>query len=172
MKNSASGPTYTVSPMPVVFKYASARFAVERGSRLYSSPVDGSTISQKMIIIGVAENGSTYTASRSGFRIMSDSLMAFQPSMDEPSNIRPSSNSSSPITPAHMVRCCHLPLGSVKRTSTHSISSSLIRLIMSLAEVPILLSFFGLSFLDILDFFIRRRYRVRRCGCAVRFRQG
>ena len=30
-------------------------------------------------------------------------------------------------------RCCHLPLGSVKRRSTHSISSSLIRFTMSFA---------------------------------------
>ena len=65
-------------------------------------------------------------ASRSGFRIMSDSLIAFQPAIEVPSNIRPSVSSSSPITPAHIVRCCHLPLGSVKRRSTHSISSSLI----------------------------------------------
>jgi hypothetical protein len=48
-------------------------------------------------------------------------------SIDEPSNIRPFSSSSSPRTEATMVRCCHLPLGSVKRRSTHSISSSLIR---------------------------------------------
>src|SRR5512145_1583379 len=62
---------------------------------------------------------------------MSDSLMAFQPAIDEPSNIRPSSSSSSPSTEETMVRCCHLPLGSVKRRSTHSISSSLIRLTIS-----------------------------------------
>src|SRR3546814_6455380 len=55
---------------------------------------------------------------------MSDSLMAFQPSMDEPSNMKPSASSSSPTTLATMVRCCHLPLGSVKRRSTHSISFS------------------------------------------------
>ena len=33
MKNSGSGPKYAVSPMPVDFRYASARFAIERGSR-------------------------------------------------------------------------------------------------------------------------------------------
>jgi hypothetical protein len=43
-----------------------------------------------------------------------------------PSNISPSLSSSSPITPEHIERCCHLPLGSVKRRSTHSISPSLI----------------------------------------------
>ena len=33
MKNSGSGPKYATSPMPVDFKYASARLASERGSR-------------------------------------------------------------------------------------------------------------------------------------------
>src|SRR3954468_21871447 len=83
-------------------------------------------MSQKSTPIGVALNGSTYQASRSGFRIMSLSLIAFQPAIEEPSNIRPSVSSSSPSTPEHMVRCCHLPLGSVNRRSTHSIPPSVI----------------------------------------------
>src|SRR6476620_4316903 len=58
---------------------------------------------------------------------MSDSLIAFQPAIDDPSNISPSVSASSSITVEHIVRCCHLPLGSVKRRSTQSISSSLIR---------------------------------------------
>src|SRR3954469_15715562 len=58
---------------------------------------------------------------------MSDSLIAFQPAIEDPSNIRPSVRLSSSITPEAMVRCCHLPLGSVKRRSTQSISSSLMR---------------------------------------------
>src|SRR5947209_9294638 len=58
---------------------------------------------------------------------MSDSLIAFQPAMDEPSNMKPSVSMSSSITAEAMVKCCHLPLGSVKRRSTQSISSSLIR---------------------------------------------
>ncbi|MCY1538794.1 hypothetical protein D9M68_743550 [compost metagenome] len=33
MKNSGSGPTNTVSPMPVDFRYSSARRAMARGSR-------------------------------------------------------------------------------------------------------------------------------------------
>jgi hypothetical protein len=57
---------------------------------------------------------------------MSDSLIAFQPAIDDPSNIRPSVSSSSPMTFDTIVRCCHLPLGSVNRRSTHSISWSLI----------------------------------------------
>src|SRR6476469_287521 len=62
---------------------------------------------------------------------MSDSLMVFHPTIEEPSNIRPSSSSSSPMTELTIDRCCHLPLGSVKRRSTHSISSSLIRFTIS-----------------------------------------
>ena len=58
---------------------------------------------------------------------MSDSLIAFQPAIDEPSNMKPSVSMSSSITPEAMVKCCHLPLGSVKRRSTQSISSSLMR---------------------------------------------
>ena len=37
-----------------------------------------------------AKNGSMTAVARSGFRIMSNSLIAFQPAIDEPSNIVPS----------------------------------------------------------------------------------
>src|SRR5215213_10004248 len=57
---------------------------------------------------------------------MSLSLIAFQPAIELPSNMKPSVRLSSSTTPEAMVRCCHLPLGSVKRRSTQSISSSLI----------------------------------------------
>src|SRR5690606_15378613 len=86
---------------------------------------------QTTIIIGVALNGSSQTSLKSGFRIMSDSLIVFQPAIDEPSNIKPSSSASSSRSLPTIVRCCHLPLGSVKRRSTHSISSSLIRFTIS-----------------------------------------
>ena len=49
----------------------------------------------------------------SGFRIDDIEL---------PSNMKPSVSWSSSTTPEAMVRCCHLPLGSVKRRSTHSTS--------------------------------------------------
>ncbi len=55
---------------------------------------------------------------------MSLSLIAFQPSIELPSNMKPSVSISSSIAPATIERCCHLPLGSVKRRSTHSISCS------------------------------------------------
>ncbi len=47
---------------------------------------------------------------------MSDSLMAFQPAIDEPSNIVPSSKMSSSIMVWSKVTCCSLPRMSVKRT--------------------------------------------------------
>ena len=51
---------------------------------------------------------------------MSLSLIAFQPEIDEPSNMKPSVSWSSSTTLDTMDRCCHLPLGSVKRRSTAS----------------------------------------------------
>jgi hypothetical protein len=70
---------------------------------------------------------------------MSDSLIAFHPAIEPPSNMKPSTSWSSSTTPATIDKCCHLPLGSVKRRSTHSISSSSIRfriLPASLAMMP------------------------------------
>src|SRR5688500_13076619 len=55
---------------------------------------------------------------------MSLSLIAFQPAIELPSNMKPSVSISSSITDATIVRCCHFPLGSVKRRSTYSISFS------------------------------------------------
>ena len=69
----------------------------------------------------------------SGIRHMSDSLIAFQPAIDEPSNIRPSAKVSSSIMPTSNVTCCHLPRGSVKRRSTYLTSLSLIDFRTSLA---------------------------------------
>ncbi len=57
---------------------------------------------------------------------MSDSLIAFQPAIDDPSNITPSENTSSSTTATSKVTCCHLPRGSVKRKSTYFMSLSLI----------------------------------------------
>ncbi len=57
---------------------------------------------------------------------MSDSLMPFQPAMEEPSNILPSWKKSSSISPTGRVTCCSLPWLSVKRRSTHFTSLSLI----------------------------------------------
>src|SRR5262245_41526336 len=58
--------------------------------------------------------------------------MAFQPAMEEPSNITPSLNVSSSIVEISIVTCCHLPRGSVKRRSAYLTSLSLIIFITSL----------------------------------------
>src|SRR5258706_3418672 len=83
-------------------------------------------MSQKMASVVCAKNGSITADAGSGIRVMSDSLIAFQPAMDEPSNIKPWVNASSSISDRSKVTCCHLPLGSVKRRSTNLTSLSLI----------------------------------------------
>src|ERR1700679_1945537 len=62
----------------------------------------------------------------SGIKIMSDSLMPFQPAMDEPSNILPSLKKPSSTSRVGMVTWCSFPIGSVKRRSANFASFSLI----------------------------------------------
>src|SRR5580704_1819695 len=62
----------------------------------------------------------------SGIRIMSDSLMPFQPAIDEPSNILPSLKNPSSTSRVGMVTWCSLPIVSVKRRSANFASFSLI----------------------------------------------
>src|SRR5258708_22447879 len=57
---------------------------------------------------------------------MSDSLMAFQPAIDEPSNILPSLKKPSSTRRVGMVTWCSLPIVSVKRRSANFASFSLI----------------------------------------------
>src|SRR5262245_61635677 len=71
----------------------------------------------------------------SGIKFMSDSCIAFQPAIDEPSNIWPSAKVSSSIIDTSKVTCCHLPRGSVNRKSTYFTSLSLIIFSTSLAVV-------------------------------------
>src|SRR3978361_2543094 len=71
----------------------------------------------------------------SGIRFMSDSLIAFQPAIDEPSKAWPSAKVSSSIMLTSKVTCCHLPRGSVNRKSTYLTSLSLIIFRTSLAVV-------------------------------------
>src|SRR5262249_51960059 len=80
-------------------------------------------------------NGSMHADDGSGIRFMSDSLIAFQPAIEEPSNIWPSANVSSLIRETSKVTCCHFPRGSVNRKSTYLTSLSLIICITSLAVV-------------------------------------
>src|SRR5215813_7186210 len=75
------------------------------------------------------------TLSGSGMSCMSDSWIAFQPAIEEPSNMMPSLNVSSSIVETSVVTCCHLPRGSVKRKSTYFTSLSLIIFKASLAVV-------------------------------------
>src|SRR5277367_4593498 len=86
-----------------------------------------------MTMVVSAKNGSIVAVTGSGIRHMSDSLIAFQPAIEEPSNIVPSAKMSSSIMVISKVTCCHLPRGSVKRRSTYLTSLSLIDLRTSLA---------------------------------------
>src|SRR5580692_102209 len=79
-----------------------------------------------MISEDYAANGSRTAVAQSGTRSMSDSLIAFHPAIDEPSNITPSDKNSGVIVRTWCARCCHLPRGSVKRKSTYLTSCSLI----------------------------------------------
>ena len=54
-------------------------------------------MSQVMTIVVSAKNGSIAAVVGSGISIMSDSLIAFQPAIEEPSNIVPSAKISSSI---------------------------------------------------------------------------
>src|SRR3954465_10003265 len=59
---------------------------------------------------------------------MSDLWIAAKPRIDEPSNITPSVKKSSGSVAAGTLRCCGWPGGSVKRTSTNSTFSFLMKL--------------------------------------------
>ena len=90
-------------------------------------------MSQVMTIVVSAKNGSIEAVVGSSISVMSDSLIAFQPAIDEPSNIVPSVKISSSIMLTSKVTCCHLPRGSVNRRSTYFTSLSLIDFRTSLA---------------------------------------
>src|SRR5258708_40027265 len=80
----------------------------------------------------------------SGIKIMSDSLMPFQPAIDEPSNILPSLKKPSSTKRVGMVTWCSLPIVSVKRRSANFASFSLINFRTSAGGMLVLA---GLSFL-------------------------
>src|SRR5919206_4828780 len=81
------------------------------------------------------KNGSIWAVVGSGMRVMSDSLIAFQPAIDEPSNMMPSAKVSSSTVEMSTVTCCHFPRGSVKRKSQYFTSLSLTIFRTSLAVV-------------------------------------
>src|SRR6516165_1157249 len=70
-----------------------------------------------------------HALSGSGISCMSDSWIAFQPAIEDPSNMMPSAKVSSSTVVTSQVTCCHLPRGSVKRKSTYFTSLSLINFI-------------------------------------------
>src|SRR5271156_5587178 len=94
MKNSASGPNTAASATPVDSKYFSPRWAMPRGSRLYSSLVPVSAMVQVRDRVGTAQKGSMKAVLGSGMASMSEASMDFQPRMDEPSKPKPSVNTS------------------------------------------------------------------------------
>jgi len=94
MKNSGSGPMKQVSATPEAFRYASAFFAMCRGSRVNSLPLTGSTMLAMTLMVGFSKNGSRRVVSASGTASMSDSWMPIHPRIDDPSNPRPSLNVS------------------------------------------------------------------------------
>ena len=86
----------------------------------------GSIISQKITKVLWEVNGSTKDLVKSGFKIMSESLIAFHPAIDEPSKKVPSFKNSASTVLTSWVKCWSFPLGSVNLKSTNSISLSLI----------------------------------------------
>ena len=92
-------------------------------------------MSQRRFSVGFSKNGSMMAVAASGIRIMSDSLMPFQPAIEEPSNILPSANRPSFTWCEGTVTCCSLPRVSQKRKSTYLTSFSLIIFRTSLGVV-------------------------------------
>src|SRR5579871_3577148 len=105
----------------------------------------------------------------SGIRHMSDSLIAFQPAIDEPSNIWPSTNVSSSIMPMSKVTCCHLPRGSVNRKSQYLTSLSLIIFMTFFGVVMECVPFRGASecLLEVAERYARRPCPGRRLACNL-----
>src|ERR1700728_1569952 len=88
--------------------------------------VVGSTTSQRILTVASSKNGSSTAVEASGIKIMSDSLIPFQPAIDDPSNILPSVKNPSSTRRVGTVTCCSLPIVSVNRRSANLASFSLI----------------------------------------------
>src|SRR5262249_13983545 len=111
---------------------------MERGSRSYISPVEGSSTSQNTAMVVWAKNGSICALAGSGISVMSEASMPFQPAIEEPSKAYPSANIPSLTHEPSAVTCCIFPLVSVKRRSRNFTSLSFIILSTSPTD-------FGLS---------------------------
>ena len=147
MKNSGSGPKKAISPIPEDFRCASARLAIERGSRSYPLPSDGSTTSHCMKMVASSIKGSRLAVEGSGNNNMSEASIPFHPATEEPSNACPSSNLSISKLEAGTLTCCSFPRVSVKRRSTNLASFSLIIFKTSSAVLDILFSLVNSSLL-------------------------
>ncbi len=129
--------------MPVERRYASALAAMLRGSREYGSPVNGSTMEKFTTSVLRLRYGSTNAVLTSGTSFMSDSWIAWKPRIDDPSNIRPSSNADSSNCETGMLKCCMMPGRSQNRTSTNSTASFRVKAIASSALLNIRCSLIG-----------------------------
>jgi hypothetical protein len=78
----------------------------------------GSAISQISESVGASVAGSRMAEVGSGMRSMSESWIACQPRIDEPSKPRPSSNADSSNARIGSVTCCHVPSRSQNFRST------------------------------------------------------
>ena len=130
--------------MPDDFRCASARLAIERGSRSYPLPSEGSTTSHCMKMVVSSINGSILAVDGSGNNNMSDASIPFHPATEEPSNAWPSSNLSISNPDAGTLTCISLPRVSVKRRSINLASFSLIIFKTSSAVLDIPFSFVSL----------------------------
>ncbi len=81
-------------------------------------------MSQNILMVFCAANGSMQTLEISGFIIMSDSLISFHPAMEEPSKYAPVSIRFLSKALTCWVVCCHLPRISVKFRSIYCMSCS------------------------------------------------
>ena len=118
MKNSASGPKYAVSAIPVCCRYATALRAMLRGSRVYGSRVIVSMASAVMLSVVTMGNGSMNAVAGSRSSSMSLDSIDFQPRMDDPSKPTPASKVSSSNSAMGMQKCCHVPRKSQNLMST------------------------------------------------------
>src|SRR5687767_1914039 len=68
--------------------------------------------------VGTAQNGSMKAVAGSGMASMSEASMDFQPRIEEPSNPKPSSKTSSVSSDMGTLKCCQVPNVSTNFTST------------------------------------------------------
>ena len=91
MKNSASGPKYAVSATPVLLRVGLGTLGERARAALVALHGGGLDDVAAQVEGRSSKNGSMTAVAASGIRIMSDSWMPFQPAIEEPSNILPSS---------------------------------------------------------------------------------